>query len=56
MSALSLSLRDKERLRDWEIERAWQKNPLLLQNLGSAIKTIKVVFFSYLPKKRKGGK
>ena len=24
VSALSLSLRDKERLRDWEIERAWQ--------------------------------
>ena len=24
MSALSLSLRDKERFRDWEIERAWQ--------------------------------
>ena len=24
VSALSLSLRDKERFRDWEIERAWQ--------------------------------
>ena len=24
MSALSLSLWDKERFRDWEIERAWQ--------------------------------
>ena len=24
VSALSLSLRDKDRLRDWEIERAWQ--------------------------------
>ena len=24
MTALSLSLRDKERFRDWEIERAWQ--------------------------------
>ena len=27
MSALSLSLRDKERFRDWEIERAWQNLP-----------------------------
>ena len=26
VSALSLSLRDKERFRDWEIERAWQYN------------------------------
>ena len=26
VSALSLSLRDKERFRDWEIERAWQLN------------------------------
>ena len=25
MSALSLSLRDKDRSRDWEIERAWQQ-------------------------------
>ena len=24
VSALSLSLRDKESFRDWEIERAWQ--------------------------------
>ena len=24
VSALSLSLRDKDRYRDWEIERAWQ--------------------------------
>ena len=24
VSALSLSLRDKDRFRDWEIERAWQ--------------------------------
>ena len=29
VSALFLSLRDKERLRDWEIERAWQKTYLL---------------------------
>ena len=28
VSALSLSLRDKERFRDWEIERAWQLSPL----------------------------
>ena len=27
VSALSLSLRDKDRFRDWEIERAWQNWP-----------------------------
>ena len=33
VSALSLSLRDKERFRDWEIERAWQFYILSLWNL-----------------------
>ena len=30
VSALSLSLRDKERFRDWEIERAWQNLKVIL--------------------------
>ena len=36
VSALSLSLRDKERFRDWEIERAWQLIEYI-QNGSSAV-------------------
>ena len=39
VSALSLSLRDKERLRDWEIERAWKFG--LLHQLAWSIRYLK---------------
>ena len=48
VSALSLSLRDKERFRDWEIERAWQlsnpKNPSSTSAQHSMHKWIGILF------------
>ena len=44
VSALSLSLKDKDRFRDWEIERAWQYiNWQIQHTLSSLITYYKII-------------